>query len=67
MEITVNGEKMTLSSDVTTITHLVQYVGVRGPVVIVEQNGKILQQDDHANTEVKQGDCIELVQFVGGG
>ncbi|HLR03130.1 MAG TPA: sulfur carrier protein ThiS [Virgibacillus sp.] len=67
MEITINGEMMTLSEDVTTIKQLINYMKIESPVIIVEQNGTILDQEAHTAAEVKQGDSIELVQFVGGG
>lgn len=67
MEVIINGDAMSLSKDVTTITKLIQHMEIENPVVIVELNGKILKQEDHMKSEVKQGDCIELIQFVGGG
>lgn len=67
MEIIINGEDMTLSKDVTTITKLIDYMEIENPVVIVELNGEILTQTEHTKAEVKQGDRIELIQFVGGG
>lgn len=67
MDVTINGETMRLSKDVTTIKHLINHMGIESPVIIVEQNGTILNQDAHTINEVKEGDRIELIQFVGGG
>jgi thiamine biosynthesis protein ThiS len=35
--------------------------------IVVEINGTIFPPDTHHITELKTGDVIELVQFVGGG
>lgn len=67
MGITINGEMMKVSKDVTTIKHLINHMGIKSPAIIVEQNGTILNQDAHTDSEVKEGDRIELIQFVGGG
>lgn len=67
MEVTVNGELMHFSEELETIGHLLHYMEIKSPVVIVELNGRILQQEEHADADVKPGDKMELVQFVGGG
>ncbi|HLR41177.1 MAG TPA: sulfur carrier protein ThiS [Virgibacillus sp.] len=67
MEVTVNGEIMHFSEELATIEHLVHFMGIKSPVVIVELNGRILQQEEHTGALVNPGDKVELVQFVGGG
>ncbi|MEN1967364.1 sulfur carrier protein ThiS [Lentibacillus sp. N15] len=67
MNLRVNGEHMTVPSTVVTITHLLDYIQVKNPIVIVEHNKHILEKHDHDGTTLSDGDKIELVQFVGGG
>ena len=67
MNVIINGEAVTIPTDVKTIKQLVTHMKLQSPVIIAEQNGIILKQKEHAQTEVNHGDKIELVQFVGGG
>lgn len=67
MKLLVNGEQLTIPTNVKTISDLIQHFSIQNPVVIVEHNQKILNEEEHATTEISDGDKIELVQFVGGG
>ncbi|UCZ52345.1 sulfur carrier protein ThiS [Bacillus shivajii] len=67
MVIQVNGKKSELPADVKTVSDLLNYYELDKKVVIVELNESIMNKDDHDGTEIKEGDQIELVQFVGGG
>lgn len=44
-----------------------EHYQINNPIVIVEHNHSIIEKNAYANTKVKDGDKIELVQFVGGG
>ncbi|MCP1355171.1 sulfur carrier protein ThiS [Aneurinibacillus migulanus] len=52
---------------VGNIQQLLEYLQLADRIVVVEINRDILQKDRHAVTELKDGDTIELVHFVGGG
>jgi sulfur carrier protein len=67
MNLKINGELVTVPSSITTIKEIIDHFKINNPVVIVEHNNAILERDVHAHTSVKDGDKIELVQFVGGG
>lgn len=67
MDVTINGNKMTLPEDVNTVTKLIEHLNIKNPVIIVEHNDVILKKDNHATTSVQSGDKIEFIQFVGGG
>lgn len=64
--ITVNGkslpypEKMTLAS-------LLLAEGFTAARVVVERNGEILTPAAFESTLIQDGDCLEVVSFVGGG
>jgi sulfur carrier protein len=65
MSITLNGE--TYTTQATTVAELVQELGYGGQAVAVEQNEAIVPKKAHSETELSEGDTIELVTLVGGG
>ncbi len=66
MELSVNGEKLQLPDGVTIMALLEQYK--LPPVrVAVELNRDIVPKKAYANTNLKSGDMVEIVTFVGGG
>ena len=38
-----------------------------GKRIAVERNGEVVSKAAYADTVLKDGDCIEIVSFVGGG
>ena len=66
MEIILNGEKRKLSEGLTLLD-LVQQLGFSAERLAVELNLQILKREQWATCKLKQGDRIEIVQFVGGG
>ncbi len=67
MKLTINGVEMDIPTNVQTVTELITYLELSSPVIIVEHNETILQNETHAQTTIKDGDKIEFIQFVGGG
>ncbi|GED14222.1 thiamine biosynthesis protein ThiS [Aneurinibacillus migulanus] len=67
MTVMINGEKQIVPDTVGNIQQLLEYLQLADRIVVVEINRDILQKDRHAVTELKDGDTIELVHFVGGG
>jgi thiamine biosynthesis protein ThiS len=65
MHVRVNGEPRELAAG-TTVAALLQALGVQGPVA-VERNREIVPRAHHAGTELRDGDELEVVHFVGGG
>jgi sulfur carrier protein len=66
MRVQVNGEPRDVASG-TTVSLLLQQLGVeRGPVA-VERNREIVPRALHESTALHEGDELEVVQFVGGG
>lgn len=65
MQIQLNGEPF--ETDASTISRLVEALGLDTRKVAVELNLAIVPRSLHATTPVQTGDRIEVVQFVGGG
>ena len=64
--ITVNGKQIQLTSEMSVADYLEQnnYQIIR---IAVEMNEEILQKYSYSETMLKDGDCLEVVTFVGGG
>ena len=66
MELMVNGECRSLP-DGTTVAQLLEQLQIVPERVVVEVNLTILKRAQQADTVLKEGDQVEIVQFVGGG
>lgn len=64
--ITVNGKEENLENAVTLLEFLEQRQ-YRLERIAVEKNGEIIPKRMYAQTNVEQGDKLEVVSFVGGG
>ncbi len=62
----VNGESHTCSSQ-TYLPQLLEQLGLNPRLVAVEYNGEILHRQFWSETQIKQGDKLEIVTIVGGG
>jgi sulfur carrier protein len=67
MQLTINGERVTLSPSIGNVSQLLEHFGINQKVAIVELNQDILEKSRHAETVLTDGDKIEIVHFVGGG
>jgi thiamine biosynthesis protein ThiS len=66
MELTVNGELQQVA-DGLTVSGLLKTLQVAPERVVVELNLTILKRAQHPEAVLKEGDRVEIVQFVGGG
>lgn len=66
IEITLNGQSRQVSPGLS-VTALLEELGIHPRLVVVEHNRIILDRSLFDSTEVRAGDTIELVHFVGGG
>jgi thiamine biosynthesis protein ThiS len=66
MEITVNGERRTISQGLT-VSGLLAEMGIDAGPIAVEVNEQIVPKAEHAETPLAAGDKVEIVSFVGGG
>lgn len=68
MKIKINGDEKNIEKDQLTVTELLAHENVDMPdMVTVEYNGDILDRDNFESTNVKDGDEIEFLYFMGGG
>ena len=66
MNITLNGESREIET-ATTVAGLMDILGYTGKRIAVERNGDIVPKSRHAETELSEGDKLEVVVAVGGG
>jgi thiamine biosynthesis protein ThiS len=66
MTIRVNGDQQDIpeGSTITSLLHLLKLPEGR---IAVERNRQVVPRSRHSQTQLLEGDCIELVRFVGGG
>jgi thiamine biosynthesis protein ThiS len=50
-----------------SLLHLLASLGLPPARVAIERNGEIVPRELYPGTVLADGDCIEIVQFVGGG
>jgi sulfur carrier protein len=67
MKLRINGESISVPSDIMTVEHVLEHFKLQDKIVIVEHNMHVLQKADHASRKLAEGDSLEIVHFVGGG
>lgn len=65
LTIRLNGEEVAIEPG--TVTDLLKRKGYRIERAVVELNTLLLSREAWSRTELKSGDCLEVVGFVGGG
>lgn len=66
MKLTINGESRDVE-DGTTVLGLLEELGFRPEVTVVERNADILERSNFGDTVLADRDMLEIVRFVGGG
>ena len=66
MKIQVNGINKEIAES-SNIKDLVEHFCAHIKHIIVECNGNIVKEPEWSSYKLKEGDAIELVNFVGGG
>lgn len=64
--VTINGHSIKLNAGITIADYLAQN-DYQTDRIAVELNEAILPKDSYASTILKDGDVLEIVNFVGGG
>ncbi|MDX1383398.1 MAG: sulfur carrier protein ThiS [Thermoanaerobaculia bacterium] len=65
-DVIVNGDPRTVPAG-TTLTRLIEGLGLHPEAVAVELNGSIVRRASFAETRLGAGDRVEVVRFVQGG
>jgi sulfur carrier protein len=66
MKLTVNGNSVELP-DGSTVTALLMHLAIDAARVAVERNEDVVPRRAWTETQLIDGDAIEVVTFVGGG
>ena len=66
MHLFINGEEQEFANTLS-LAELVEQLGMKGDRVAVELNREIVPRAQWAGTQLKDGDRLEIVHFVGGG
>ncbi|MBF0319752.1 MAG: sulfur carrier protein ThiS [Nitrospirae bacterium] len=66
MKIKLNGDDYA-AKQVSTVSDLLVELGINPLRVAVEVNMAIVKKAQYAEFALKDGDCVEVVNFVGGG
>jgi sulfur carrier protein len=66
MKLQINGEVRDFSSPLSLVS-LLQQLDMKQDRVAIELNRNIVPREQWANTELREGDRVEIVHFVGGG
>ena len=69
MKLKINGEIKTIQNPEADflLEGLLEHLGYKPQLVVVELNGVIVNPKDWISTKIKNGDCLEVVTIVGGG
>ena len=66
--LTVNGQEREFPHGVPgSLEDLVLQLAVTNSAVVAEVDGVVINQDAFARTELRDGQTVELIRFVGGG
>jgi sulfur carrier protein len=65
MQLTINGREEEIMA--RTIAELVHQKGLDADRLVVEHNMNIVKQDQWRYVQLREGDTLELLSFVGGG
>ena len=66
MTIEINGEPHSFEENLT-ISSLIERLGMKSDRVAIELNREIVPRERWQNTQLHEGDRLEIVHFVGGG
>ena len=66
MTLTINGETRDFTK-ISTLSDLVSHLGMKPDRVAIELNRELVRRDRWGETQLSDGDKLEIVHFVGGG
>jgi thiamine biosynthesis protein ThiS len=66
MNLVINGQPRDFTPPLT-LAALLQQLGMKSDRVAIELNRSIVGRDRWTETGLADGDCLEIVHFVGGG
>lgn len=63
--VKINGENLELAGK--TVAEYLEQTNYDRNRIAIERNGQIVPKAAYAETKLEDGDCLEVVSFVGGG
>jgi sulfur carrier protein len=66
IELVINGEPRSFPTPLT-LSQLTETLALAGKRIAIEKNGEIVPRSQHADTQLVNGDRLEIVVAVGGG
>lgn len=67
IQLTINGKSRSFDADDFTVANLVTRLDLEGKRLAIECNGEIVPRSQFAQTQLADGDKLEIVGAVGGG
>jgi len=67
MKIFLNGKEKYVDGDISNLDELIGSIMKSEKGKIIEFNGKVVKKEERGNISLKDGDRIEMIQFMGGG
>ncbi len=67
IQITINGKAREFEAAISTLSDLVEKLGLTGKRLAIERNGEIVPKSTFAEVPLQNGDKLEIVGAVGGG
>lgn len=67
MRLLINGQESPIPDAVGSLAELIALLGLEKRRIAVELNRVIVKRERYESTNLRDGDEIEILQFVGGG
>ena len=67
IQLIINGEQRSFEAGIFTVANLVTRLDLEGKRLAIECNGEIVPRSQFAQTQLLEGDKLEIVGAVGGG
>lgn len=65
MKLRINGKIE--ESEAVTVAQLISERGLPVNRIVVDYNGNVIKRENWHTTRLSEGDCLEILRFVGGG
>ncbi len=67
IQLTINGKPRNFEAEIFSLANLVTMLDLEGKRLAIECNGEIVPRSQFAQTQLADGDKLEIVGAVGGG
>ena len=65
--LSINGKKTVIPLSCVSIYDVCVYLNISPDGKIAELNGAIIPESHFIGSQIQENDCLELIQFMGGG